>query len=74
MSLTADLPDETVRRLAAEAERRGADLADLIADLAAQLRRPRRPRAAGSRSWGGASGTGITPRMDDLLAEGSGQD
>jgi hypothetical protein len=75
MSLTLDLPDETVRRLAAEAERRGAPLADVIADLAAQLPPAEGPARRRLAFVGvGASGTGVTPRMDDLLADGFGRD
>jgi hypothetical protein len=75
MSLTLDLPDETVRRLAAEAERRGAHLADVIADLAAQLPPAEAPARRRLAFVGvGASGTGVTPRMDDLLADGFGRD
>jgi hypothetical protein len=71
MSLTLDLPDEVVRRLTAEAERRGAR----IVDLAAQL-----PPADGSAHRKlafvgvGASDTGITPHIDELLADGFGRD
>jgi hypothetical protein len=75
MSLTLDLPDETVRRLTAEAERRGAHLADVIADLAAQLPPAEAPARRRLAFVGvGASGAGITPRMDDLLADGFGRD
>jgi hypothetical protein len=75
MSLTLDLPDEVVRRLTAEAERRGARVVDVIADLAAQLP----PAEASARRklafvGVGASDTGITPHIDELLADGFGQD
>jgi hypothetical protein len=75
MSVTLDLPDDVVRRLTAEAERRGTQLADLIVDLAAHLppsdESPRRRLAFVAA---GASESGITGRMDDLLAEGLGRD
>jgi len=75
MSVTLDLPDDVVRRLTAEAERRGARLADVITDLAAQL--PSADRASGRRLafvGAGASTAGITSSMDDLLADGFGRD
>ena len=37
MSVTVDLPDDALRRLEAEAARRGVTIDDLIADLAARL-------------------------------------
>jgi hypothetical protein len=75
MNLMLDLPDGVVRRLTAEAERRGARIVDVIADLAAQLP----PAETGARRklafvGVGASGTGITPHIDELLADGFGQD
>jgi hypothetical protein len=75
MSVTLDLPEDVVRRLTAEAERRGTPLADVIADLAARLPpadEPSRRRLAFVGA--GASATGITPRMDDLLTDGFGRD
>lgn len=75
MSLTLDLPDEVIRRLTAEAERRGTHLADVIADLAAQLPPADAPTRRKLAFVGvGASSTGITTRMDDLLADGFGRD
>jgi hypothetical protein len=75
MSLTLDLPDEVVRRLAAEANRRGKRLSDVIAELTAQLPLPEAPpRRRLAFVAAGSSGTGITQRMDDLLADGFGRD
>ncbi|WP_250281114.1 MULTISPECIES: hypothetical protein [unclassified Frankia] len=75
MSITLDLPDELVRRLTAEAERRGTHVVDVIADLAAQL--PPAETSARRRLafvGVGASHSGITPRIDELLADGFGRD
>ncbi|MFD0746898.1 hypothetical protein ACFQ1L_37535 [Phytohabitans flavus] len=75
MSVTLDLPDDAVERLAAEAARRGTELADVIAALAAQL--PPAGRPVGRRLAfvaAGASASGITPKMDELLADGFGRD
>jgi hypothetical protein len=75
MSLTLDLPDEVVRRLTAEAERRGARVVDVIADLAARLPPADAPAGRKLAFVGvGASDTGITPHIDELLADGFGQD
>ena len=75
MSLTLDLPDEVIRRLTAEAERRGARVVDVIADLATQLPPAEAPARRKLAFVGaGASGSGITPRIDDLLADGFGRD
>ena len=62
--MTLDLPEHVVQRLTAEADRRGVALADLIADLAAQLPdsdQPRRRLAfVGSARPGQASPSGLT--------------
>ena len=74
-SVTLDLPDDVVRRLTAEAQRRGMRLVDVIIDLVTRLPSPEAP--AGRRLafvGAGESGVGITPRMDDLLADGFGRD
>ncbi|WP_462203093.1 hypothetical protein [Frankia sp. CcWB3] len=75
MRLTLDLPDEVVRRLTAEAERRGASLVEVIADLAAHLP-PAAPQSRRRLAFvgAGASAEGITARIDDLLADGFGRD
>jgi lysophospholipase L1-like esterase len=75
MSVTLDLPEDVVRRLTAEAARRGTELADVVADLANRL--PEADRPSGRRLAfvaAGASDAGITPRMDGLLADGFGRD
>jgi hypothetical protein len=75
MSVTLDLPDDVVRRLTAEAARRGTELSDVIAALAAQL--PASDRPTGRRLAfvaAGASASGITPRIDELLEDGFGRD
>jgi hypothetical protein len=74
VSVTLDLPDELVRRLTAEAARRGKDLADVIADLAAQLPTADQPRRRLAFVAAGASASGITPHLDDTLADGFGRD
>jgi hypothetical protein len=74
MTVTLDLPDEVLGRLTAEARRRGVPLADVVADLAAQLPsddQPTRPRLAFVAA--GASASGITPNLDRLLDEGFGR-
>ncbi|MFY1698164.1 MULTISPECIES: hypothetical protein [unclassified Solwaraspora] len=75
MSVTLDLPDDALQRLTAEATRRGVALADVVADLATRLLpadQPSRRRIAFVGS--GASTSGITSRMDQLLDEGFGRD
>jgi hypothetical protein len=75
MSIVLDLPDDAVRRLTAEAARRGTELADVVTDLAAQLPaadHPSKPRLAFVAA--GASTSSITPHQDDLLADGFGRD
>jgi hypothetical protein len=75
MSVTFDLPPETLRRLEAEATRRGVTVAVVIAELAEALpndaeRSGRRPAFVAA----GASGHGITHLMDEMLDEGFGRD
>lgn len=76
MSLTVDLPDEALARLAAEAGRRGVSIEVVIAELAGTL--PDVDAAAPRRRLAfagiGASGRGISDRVDDLLADGFGRD
>ena len=75
MSLTLDLPDEVVQRLAAEAQRRGTGLSDVIADLASRLPPAEsRPRRRPAFVAAGSSRAGITDRMDDVLADGFGRE
>jgi hypothetical protein len=76
MDVRLDLPPEVLRRLTAEAERRGIPLADVIAELAARLPPASAARARRKLAFiaAGASEGGITPRIDDLLADGFGRD
>lgn len=73
--MTVELPAEALRRLEAEATRRGLSIDDVIAELAAALpvesSGPRRnPAFVGV----GASAHGITDRIDESLADGFGHD
>ena len=76
--MTVDLPDQALSRLRAEAVRRGVRIDEVIAELADQLpaddehasRDPRRLAFLGA----GASESGITPRLDELLADGFGRE
>lgn len=75
VSVTLDLPEDVLTRLRTEAERRGTTLDELIAALADQFptdaTATRRPLAF---VGAGASAGGITPRIEQLLAEGFGRD
>lgn len=73
MSVTLDLPDDVLARLTAEAKRRGVELSVVIADLAAQLLPADQPRRRLAFIGAGASTSGITPRIDQLLDEGFGR-
>lgn len=75
MSVTVELPAEALRRLEAEANRRGISIDDVIAELAAALPvesngQRRNPAFVGI----GASEHGITDRIDESLADGFGRD
>jgi hypothetical protein len=75
MSVTFDLPAATLRRLEAEASRRGVTVAVVIAELAEAL--PDNAEPSGHRPAFvavGASERGITHRMDEILDEGFGRD
>jgi hypothetical protein len=74
MSVTLDLPEHVVQRLTAEADRRGVALADVVADLAAQLPGSDQPRPRLAFVGVGASRSGISERVDDLLADGFARD
>jgi hypothetical protein len=75
MVVTVDLSDETLARLRAEATRRRIGLDELIAELAELL-----PAAATTARAplafvdAGASVAGITPGMEQLLADGFGRE
>jgi len=78
MSVTVELPAETLARLEAEAARRGVGIDTVIAELAQQLPRPDR---GGARRKLAISGVGTSGgergrarEADDLLAEGFGRD
>jgi hypothetical protein len=75
MLVTVELSEQALRRLEAEAARRGASIGVVIGDLAVGL--PAVP--AGSRRRPafvavGASTHGTTDRLDEILAEGFGRD
>ena len=75
MTVTIELPADAHARLDAEAARRGMTLDELIADMAASLpgdsadeHRPELTVLAA-----GASKSGITHQIDELLADGFGR-
>lgn len=77
MSVTVDLPESALRRIELEAERRGVALADVIAELAAQLPEepaPRRVRRRLAFVGVGASAHGISDHVEERLADGFGRD
>lgn len=75
MTVNIDLPADAQARLEAEATRRGITIDQLIAELAdnlpADTPAPNRKLAF---VGAGASKTGITHQIDDLLADGFGRD
>ena len=81
MSVTLDLPPATLRRLEAEAARRGVGIDVVIAELADTLPadetapEPPAPRRKFALAGIGASGgTRFARDADELLAEGFGRD
>lgn len=75
MSVTIELPADAQARLEAEAAQRGMTLDQLIADMAASL-----PSGSGDEHRpeftflaAGASKSGITHQIDELLADGFGR-
>lgn len=75
MGVTLDLPEDVVRRLTAEADRRGVALSEIVTDLATQLPPVDQPARRSLAFVGvGASRSGITHRVDGLLDEGFGRD
>ncbi|MGH9226772.1 MAG: hypothetical protein ACRD2W_23965 [Acidimicrobiales bacterium] len=75
MNIEVDLPEEAVRRLKAEADRRGLNMDGLVANLALEL--PAVPTGPGRRPAFvavGASKLGTTDRIEETLAEGFGRD
>lgn len=76
MSVTVEIPAEALARLEAEAARRGVSIDDVIAELADTLPDGGAvtPRRALAFAGIGASGQGISDRVEDLLADGFGRD
>jgi len=75
MTIEVDLPEDAVRRLRAEADRRGVSVEVLIAALASEL--PATRTGPGRRPAFvavGASESGTTDRIGEILAEGFGRD
>ncbi len=73
--MTVKLSDEAVLRLRAEATRRGVTIEELIAELASEL--PAEATGSGRNPAFvaiGASESGTTDVIDELLAEGFGRD
>lgn len=74
-SVTVELPAEALRRLEADAIRRGVRIDDVIAELAGTLPATAiGPRHTPAFVGVGASVNGITDRIDQHLAEGLGRD
>lgn len=75
MPVTVELPAEALRRLEAEAARRGVSIDDVIAEFAAALAvEPSGPQRNPAFVGVGASQHGITERIDEKLADGFGRD
>ena len=77
MPLTIELPEEALARLRSEADRRGINIDELVAELAAQL--PSAQSGCGRRRLSfvgiGRSTSGRhAVDADELLAEGFGRD
>lgn len=73
MTIEVDLPEDVVRRLRAEADRRGLSIDGLIAKMASEL--PVVPTGPGRRPAFvavGASESRTTDRIEETLAEGFG--
>jgi hypothetical protein len=77
MTVTLDLPDGVLRRLAAEADRRGVGIDEVITELATHLppsESARRPKRRLAFVGVGESASGISHRIDETLADGFGRD
>lgn len=75
MTIEVELPEDALRRLRAEAARRGLTLDAFIAELASDL--PVEGSGAGRRPAFvavGASESGTTHRIEEILTEGFGRD
>lgn len=73
MTMTLDLPAEAQAKLETEAARRGITLDQLVTELAAGLPADA-PRRKLAFVGAGASKSGITHQIDELLADGFGSD
>lgn len=75
MAVTLDLPEEVVARLRSEADRRGLTFDELIIEIAESFTTrtdgEASPRLAFVAS--GASASGVSDKIDDLLADGFGR-
>lgn len=71
-----EISSEVLDRIEAEAARRRVTATEVIAELAGRLppARSESGRAKPAFVAAGASGTGITDRIDELLADGFGRD
>lgn len=80
MTVTLHVPDELVRRLEADAAARGISVEELAVELLSEhTTTPAEPQPATQRrrlalAGIGASGTGISHRIDELLADGFGRE
>lgn len=77
MTVNVELSDTVSVRLSAEAARRGVGIDEVIADLSQLLPPGDRSRSSSPKLAfiaAGASKTGITGRIDELLADGFGRD
>lgn len=75
MAVTVDLPEEVVARLRSEADRRGLTFDQLIIDMAEALTTRTDGEVSPRLTFvaSGASGSGVTDKIDDLLADGFGR-
>lgn len=78
MTVTLRIPDDLVARLEAVAAARGISVEKLAVELLAEHTTPAEPPVSGRRRLAlagvGASGQGISHRIDELLADGFGRD
>jgi hypothetical protein len=76
VSVTVELPDEALRKLTAEAERRGVSIDVIVAEFAAALPgEPAAPKRRLAFMGMGASSSGRGARdADEMLVEGFGRD
>lgn len=76
MSANVELPDEIMSRIEAEAKRCQLSVADVIARLSEHLLVREGGQAVDAPAFvgAGASATGISHQIDELLADGFGRD